>query len=168
LPRKTTSKWTPVELAYLKEHYLVDGSTNVAKALGKERSQVVAKANRLKITDGRIGQIARLHRDQPSGYELSIRTALDELGIVYESSFVIKDKFIVDIKIGNLIIEADGDYWHGHPRFEPLSERQLKQQQRDVARNKYLLACGYQLERIWESDFTTDHLKTILHKHNII
>lgn len=167
LPRKTRSDWTPEELIYLKEHYILDGGAAVAEVLGRLRSQVIDKANRLKITNGKIGQLARLHRDRPSGYELRIRAILDDLEVTYEASFLIKRKFIVDIKIGNLIIEADGDYWHGHPRFEPLTERQIKQQQRDAARNAYLLKCGYDLERIWESDFSLEYLKILLQRYHI-
>lgn len=94
---------------------------------------------------------------------------LDKLGVEYESHVIIKDKFIVDCKIGeHLIIEADGDYWHGHPRFEPLTDRQISQQKRDASRNKYLATCGYWVERIWESDMSKEVVKAILQKHGLL
>jgi len=108
------------------------------------------------------------HRKNPSSLEYKAREILDSMSINYEPSFIIKDKFVVDIKINNLIIEIDGEYWHGHPRFEPLTERQKKQQKRDRARNKYLRTCGYSVERIWGRDVTKKHIKSILEKYGIV
>lgn len=110
----------------------------------------------------------KIQRDKPSKLEIKLRRYLDELGVDYEPSALLKDKFIVDIRIGDLIIEADGDFWHGHPRFEPLSERQKAQQKRDASRNKYLTTCGYTVIRIWESDMPFDLVKSILEKRGLI
>lgn len=110
----------------------------------------------------------KLQRDKPSKLEFRLRQYLDELGINYEPSAMLKDKFIVDIRIGDLIIEADGDYWHGHPRFYPLTKRQFDQQRRDASRNKYLTTCGYTVVRIWESDMSMECVKMILMEHGLI
>lgn len=110
----------------------------------------------------------RLQRDNPSGLEYKLRAILDEFGVNYEPSAMIKDKLIVDIKIDRLIIQADGDYWHGHARFNPLSQRQTDQQKRDKAQDKYLTKCGYVVVRIWESDMSKDYVEGILKEHNLI
>jgi len=107
-------------------------------------------------------------RKNPSGLEEQLHSILDSLSVEYQVGYIIKPKFVVDVKIGDLIIEADGDYWHGHPRFEPLTERQKKQQRRDRARNKYLRTCGYTVERIWESDMSFRTVQSILLKHGVI
>lgn len=107
-------------------------------------------------------------KNKPSKLEQKLRLYLEELGVEYEPSAIIKDKFIVDIRIGNLILEADGDWWHGHPRFAPLNERQLKQKVRDASRNKYLTACGYTVIRIWESDMSLDLVRQIVSGHGVI
>lgn len=104
----------------------------------------------------------------PSKTELKMRKILDMLGVTYEPSAVIKDKFIVDIRIGQFILEVDGEYWHGHPRFYPLTERQIKQQKRDRARDKYLTTCGYTVIRIWERDIHTEHIKKLMISIGII
>ena len=111
---------------------------------------------------------AKICKENPTNLEIRLCQILDFFGIKYEHQCVIKPKFIVDIKIGNLVIEADGDWWHGHPRFEPLRERQLKQQTRDIARDKYLLTCGYKVERVWESDLSPELVKSILQRHNLL
>lgn len=101
-------------------------------------------------------------RKNPSKLELRCAEYLAQLGIDYEHQAIIKDKFVVDFRMGNIILQCDGDYWHGHKRFEPLTERQLKQQKRDAAQDKYLQACGYTVIRIWESDLTMDVLRALL------
>jgi very-short-patch-repair endonuclease len=84
------------------------------------------------------------------------------LGLDYEHQAIIKDKFVVDFRLGNIILQCDGDYWHGHKRFEPLTERQLKQQKRDAAQDKYLQACGYTVIRVWECDMSLETLQRLL------
>ncbi len=104
----------------------------------------------------------RLQKQKTSKLELKLQALLSDLGIAFQSTVLIKPKFIVDIQIGNVIIQADGDYWHGHPRFNPITERQRKQQQRDAAQTAYLSTCGYTVLRIWESELNKDHLVSIL------
>lgn len=113
------------------------------------------------------GQAAR-GKHNPSGLECKLWGILDSFDIEYEKQFLIKSKFVVDIKIGNLIIQADGDYWHGHKRLEPLTDRQVAQQKRDKSHDKYLLTCGYGVERIWEADMCSELVKSILLKYGII
>lgn len=111
---------------------------------------------------------ARIQRDNPTKLELKLFGYLDEFGIDYEPYAIIKPKFIVDVKIGNLIIQADGDYWHGHPRFEPLTERQQAQRKRDKAQDKYLSKCGFSVVRIWECDMSMEAIKNILNEHDVL
>lgn len=110
----------------------------------------------------------RLEKHKPTKLELRLCQYLDDFGIEYEHAALIKDKFVVDVRIGNLIIQADGDYWHGHPRFEPLTERQIKQQKRDRAQDKYLTTCGYTVARIWESDMSKESVKAVLRRHGLL
>lgn len=110
----------------------------------------------------------RLQRDKPSKLEMRLRAILDSLSIAYEPSALIKPKFVVDIRIGTLIIQADGEYWHGHPRYHPLTERQQRQRARDVAQDAYLHACGYTVIRIWDRDVTPEHIATILRQHHLL
>lgn len=110
----------------------------------------------------------KLQKNKPTKLELKLQQFLTEFQIKFEACVLIKPKFIVDIRISNLIIQADGDYWHGHPRFEPLTERQKAQQRRDQAQDKYLQACGYKIIRIWESEMTKNKVFSILKDNNLI
>lgn len=105
---------------------------------------------------------AAIDRKRPSGLERRLHGILDGLGVAYDIGVVMKPHFVVDVRIGSLIIEADGDYWHGHPRLAPLTERQLAQQKRDRARDAYLTACGYKVVRIWESDMSEGTVRAAL------
>jgi len=104
----------------------------------------------------------KLQKATVTKLERKLFAILDDLGIVYESHAMIKPKFIVDVRIGNIIIQADGDWWHGHVRFAPLSERQQKQRARDAAQDTYLHKCGYKVIRIWESDMSLPVVQSAL------
>lgn len=104
----------------------------------------------------------RIQKDKPTKLEIALFAHLDTLGVEYEPFFLVKPKWIVDAKCGNTIIQADGDYWHGHPRFEPLTERQLTQKRRDKAQDAYLTTCGYTVARIWESDMCIEAVSKAL------
>jgi G:T-mismatch repair DNA endonuclease (very short patch repair protein)/endogenous inhibitor of DNA gyrase (YacG/DUF329 family) len=111
---------------------------------------------------------ARIEREKPSKLEERLRQFLTELGVAFEASVIVKAHFVVDVRIGQLIIQADGDYWHGHPRFEQLTDRQRAQQKRDRAQDAYLQACGYAVLRIWESDLTRERLAALLERQGIL
>lgn len=108
---------------------------------------------------------AKLQKNTPSKLELKLSVILDDLNIQHETQAIIKDKFVVDVKINNIIIQADGDWWHGHDRFKPLREQQIKQKRRDISQDLYLTACGYIIIRIWESDMSYKTVKELLEKH---
>lgn len=100
-------------------------------------------------------------RKRTSKLEAKCAKYLDMLGIEYEYQAIIKDKFVVDFRIGNIILQCDGDYWHGHPRFEPLTDKQKQQQIRDASQDKYLQARGYTIIRIWESDMMFGYIASL-------
>lgn len=84
------------------------------------------------------------------GYQM-----LDSLNIVYHRQHLIAHKFCVDAFVPslNLIIQFDGDYWHGNPRkFPNLDTRQLKRKRLDTSQDAYMKKCGYTVLRVWESD----------------
>jgi G:T-mismatch repair DNA endonuclease (very short patch repair protein) len=130
---------------------------------GKEHPEALAA-----IQEAMWAGHQQLQRDKPSKLEQRLRDYLDALGVIYEPSARIKSGFIVDIRVGFLIIQADGDYWHGHPRFEPLTERQQKQQRRDRAQDAYLATCGYTVVRIWECELTPALLRTVLRENDLL
>ena len=80
----------------------------------------------------------------PTSIESKVYDELKARGFLFESQKVINGRFIVDAHIPslNLVIEADGDYWHSLP----------KTAKKDKAENAYLKKCGYNLLRLTETE----------------
>ena len=81
--------------------------------------------------------------------ELYIRNQIKDIG--YKLDFYDKTK--------NLIIEFQGDYWHGNPKKyekDELSEFQLEKVKKDEALREYCKNNGIRLVEIWESDYNRD------------
>jgi len=81
-------------------------------------------------------------------------TILDSLAVGYtaQSSIgnLICDFLILDCR---LVIEVDGDYWHGNPiMFPDPSGQQAEQHKRDSRRDWFLRRRGFAVLRVWASD----------------
>ncbi len=110
-----------------------------------------------------IVRISRSKQIFPKGdtkIELKLQNYLRQSQIEFITQYYLGDidyKYRCDIFIPsmNLIIEADGDYWHGNPNKyseEELTDKQKLQKERDNIRTKQLLEKGYKVIRIWEND----------------
>ena len=93
---------------------------------------------------------------------------LDYLGIKYETEYLIDNKICVDVYIEdyNLIIQWDGNYWHGKDKlYEELDTRQKKRVDLDKSQDAYFKKCGFNELRFWEDDvyereeFVVDNIK---------
>jgi G:T-mismatch repair DNA endonuclease (very short patch repair protein) len=126
------------------------------------------KKHRAEMDEKLAAARSKVQRKKPTGLERRLHRILKSFKVDFEVAAVIKPKFVVDVRIRDLIIQADGDYWHGHPSREPLTKRQKAQQRRDKAQDKYLTACGYTVVRIWESDMSHKTVASILKDHGII
>ena len=80
----------------------------------------------------------------PTSIEKKVYDELKSRGLLFEKQKLIEGIFVVDAYIPslNLVIEADGDYWHSLP--EAIG--------RDKSRNAYLAKCGYNLLRLTETE----------------
>jgi|GEM_PF-2735797 len=149
---------------YIKNH----SPESIEKMRLKHKGKVLSAEHRINLSKAHIGQIStrrgitpnkeeceRLKKiglkgliKQQSGAPTSIEVKLyDELthrGLFFEKQKLINGKFIVDAYVPNfnLVIEADGDYWHSLERVK----------KRDKAKNAYLGACGYGLLRLSETE----------------
>lgn len=87
----------------------------------------------------------------PTSIEKKLYKELMDRGLLFEKQKLINGKFLVDAYIPslNLIIEADGDYWHSLDRVV----------KKDKAENAYLTKCGYKLLRLTESEIIEGSFK---------
>jgi very-short-patch-repair endonuclease len=92
----------------------------------------------------------------PNQFEIRGYRLLKKLGLKFEKQYLVNNKFCVDAFISkyNLVIQFDGDYWHGNPnKYKILDHRQQKRVNYDKSQDKYMKKCGYKILRFWESDF---------------
>jgi G:T-mismatch repair DNA endonuclease (very short patch repair protein) len=75
--------------------------------------------------------------------ELKMKELLDALGVAYVAQKIIHG-FIVDFFLPskNLIVEVDGEYWHGYPNGL----------EKDRVRDEKLVTLGYKVVRFWAKD----------------
>ncbi len=102
------------------------------------------------------------HYGKETDIEKLFEKILEELTIPYLKKFRIYDKLKVNfwfreydflILDSKILVEVDGDYWHGNQaKFEQLSEFQEKVQNDDIIKQKFAEKNGYQVVRFWGSD----------------
>lgn len=100
-------------------------------------------ANNHKLQEGKRTKL------ETAGYGL-----LDSLEVSYIPQRLIANKFCVDALVNDsLIIQFDGDYWHGNPSlYTNPDARQLRRMRLDKSQDAYLRKCGFTIIRIWESE----------------
>lgn len=108
-------------------------------------------------------QLIRMNLKQQQGKrtipEVIGYALLDELGIPYLPQHLIASKFCVDAFSPSLrlVIQFDGDCWHGHPaRFPKPDKRQQRRMKLDRSQDAYMKKCGYHVIRLWETDLKKD------------
>jgi len=77
---------------------------------------------------------------------------------------IILDKYQFDF--GNLphkiLIEVQGDYWHGNPNiYKTFNHIQQKNILRDIEKEKWVTSNGYKLVTIWETDILNNNFQTL-------
>ena len=126
-------------------------------------------------TDEDIKRLTKIQREKiyrmltEGGFSLSskiekefIEKCIKPLGIKFTTQHYIKDlHHYCDVYIPekNVVIEFQGDYWHGNPKKyekEELSEFQLEKVKKDEALREYCKNNEIILVEIWESDYNRD------------
>jgi len=108
--------------------------------------------------------------------EEKIKTILTNNSIEFKKNFFTrcgsgKNEFrIYDfyLKEYNLLIEADGDYWHGNPKFykkSVLNKTQNKNIKNDIFKNELAIKKGFNIVRFWENEINdVDFERLIIEK----
>jgi very-short-patch-repair endonuclease len=90
-----------------------------------------------------------------------VKSKLDINKINYISQHPMYNQFIVDFYLpdNNIIIEVQGDYWHGNPNkygnengLKPLTQKQIDKIGKDKKRYEFLINHNHIVYMIWESD----------------
>jgi len=123
-----------------------------------------------------IKRLTKIHRDKiyrmltETEFSLSskketefIERCVKPLGVEYDTQYYLKDlHHFCDVYIPskNMIIEFQGDYWHGNPNKysnDELSEFQKKKVTKDNELREYCSENGINLIEVWESDYDKDY-----------
>lgn len=103
---------------------------------------------------GSLAGAKSLSERSPTSIEIKLYKELSKRGVIFESQKLINSKFLVDAYIPslNLVIEADGDYWHSLDRVV----------KKDKAENAYLKKCGYNIIRLSEKEINDGRFISLL------
>jgi len=127
------------------------GGLPLCKDCGKELSRYDATQCRKcwnvgerPINNGIRSCLKQRDRKEYTSIEKRVYEALKGLGVLFEVQKLINKRFVVDAYIPslNLVIEADGNYWHSLPKVAI----------KDKTRNSYLTACGFDILRLNETE----------------
>lgn len=95
----------------------------------------------------------------PTAPERILYRLLDQMQIEWEPQHFFEAKFTVDAAIPSLkvVVQADGDYWHGRNLADSEMEpRILRRVKYDRSQDAYMRTCGWTVLRFWESDLIGD------------
>jgi hypothetical protein len=94
--------------------------------------------------------------------EILFEGILHEMNIEFQPKYRIYNKNREDfwyreydflIKNCNILIEVDGDYWHGNEKiFKELSEDQIKTKENDIKKTEFAKLNGFDVIRFWGDD----------------
>lgn len=93
----------------------------------------------------------------PNRLERAGADILRSLGVDYVEQSLIAEKFVVDVEVvgKKMVIQWDGDYWHGYRAdgdCRPLDRRQQKRSMLDRSQDAYMAKAGYTVLRFWEHE----------------
>ena len=109
--------------------------------------------------------------NNPTGCEALMIEILTSIKVKYETQKIVHGKiFDFYIPAKNILIEVDGNYWHGYGlRVEEMNEIQLRAYKNDQLKDVYAKGLGYELIRVWEHELedenfekTKEHLRSLL------
>lgn len=103
------------------------------------------------------GNLVQSRRKTPSKLELAGSDLLRRIDVAFEEQVLIDDRFLVDVYVpdAGLVIQWDGDYWHGYRPVgdnRPLDVRQAKRSRLDRSQDAYMTKHGYRVLRFWEHE----------------
>lgn len=103
------------------------------------------------------GNLKQQNSKAPTRLEVAGYAILDAAGVRYERQVLVAGKFTVDAVVSgkNIVIQWDGNYWHGYRAANdntPLDARQAKRSALDKSQDAYMAKCGYVVLRFWEHE----------------
>lgn len=157
---ENSGRWVKGQQAY-------NNGVPVAESVKKKISLTVSRKLKEAYANG-TRKYATSDKRYNTQIEQLVAGFLTELGLSYVQQKHVVGVGYVDFYLQeyNMIIEADGCYWHGCQLHYPTAN--LAKQQRDVRKHQTLTASGYLFLRLWEHDIRTNKHKCIQLINNLI
>lgn len=170
LSPKKSPRWSLKDLANLRDNYGKLPIEEIASNIGRTPKEVRNKAWRLGLTKV---------RNKHTTPELIVKNCLDQLGIVYQDHPTIftgkvtkasnRHYYKPDFLIGDVVLECQGDYYHGNPKIyspKDLDHLQSEHIAQDRVKLDWYKSNNYKVLYIWESDCKSrDLVKSIISDH---
>lgn len=98
-----------------------------------------------------------LQKRRPTKLEIEGRRILESTGIAFSEQVLFGGKFAVDVMLDGVmvVIQWDGDYWHGFKAAnenKPADKRVERRVALDISQDAYMKASGYAVLRFWEHE----------------
>lgn len=104
--------------------------------------------------------------------ETTVYDYLNSLGVIFDYSPIIASyQYDFIIRGKRILIEVDGDYWHGNPDMynldglngkKKLNKIQLNKKERDKEKEDWAISRGFKIIRIWEKEIHNGTFKNKL------
>lgn len=121
------------------------------------KTGVYSKETIEKIRQAALKQIER-ETFRKTSIEKTLEQFLVEQSIPYKYSFIFEGAQFDFLLLGTkILIECDGDFWHGNPKFySTFYDVQKRIKARDIEKNQIAATHGYTLFRFWEDEIKND------------
>lgn len=146
---KNGSKWSEKEDELLRQ-YAGFSLYQLAYMLDRTPKAIIHRASYLEIQIG---------SNNKTSIELKIESILDSLDIEYFDHIKVGPDFNFegDYVVGDIVIEVNGDYWHGNPSIYSVpNSMQRFAIEKDQIKKEYFESIGYKVITIWEEEIIND------------
>lgn len=141
--------------------------TKIRESQRKLRNDDPAKYRELKAKGGKASMMSQMPNWVPNSIEKVVQSELANRGMAFEFGVVLNGhQFDFGNKSLRVLLEVQGDYWHGNPSIygpdkRPLNEIQTTKVAKDLIKEKFCVQHGFTLFKIWESDIKTKNFDVL-------
>lgn len=99
-----------------------------------------------------------------TGIEEDVEEWLTKNDFTYEYGFILNEKYEYDFKVGSVLVEVHGDFWHANPlkyNRKNLYDVQLKKVKKDKEKKLFAKQNGFEYIVIWEDEVNGGDFSTL-------
>lgn len=156
-------------------HCVHNGEYGSGRFCSQRCSSISRKKNRAKTIalKKKLGTYQKNYKPTVSNLQKRVSKLLSKAGIKHEVQVKV-GKYFFDIKIGNILLEINGDYWHCNPQQYTATQivkfpghkkkRVIDIWKRDLKKKLEAVKRGYKVIYIWENEINTLTQSVLLQK----